>query len=119
MKSLLLYSTNEKESLLSMVFFLPIQFKELYKYKSKIRLINDRVHNHFQFIFDIGILSTIDSLLMIYNVFIDWWKLEHELYDELYLLSEIIEIGTSPLQVLQIRVIIGKNILELYLFIII
>jgi len=101
-------SSNEEESFVNN-FFLPILDQGIVSINQRFTQL-DNFHNYFGFLFDIGNLSTVDSdtllkscqdLQILLQIGENMDISGAELYDELCLLSEIIEKGTSPLQVLQ------------------
>ncbi|XP_050062995.1 zinc finger MYM-type protein 1-like [Aphis gossypii] len=112
-------SSNEEESFVNN-FFLPILDQGIVSINQRFTQL-DNFHNYFGFLFDIGNLSTVDSdtllkscqdLQILLQIGENMDISGAELYDELCLLSEIIEKGTSPLQVLQ--KILGNSVGNIY-----
>jgi len=103
-----LCSTNEEECFVN-DFFLPILDQGIASINQRFTQL-DHFNNYFGFLFDIGNLSTGDSDILLKSCHDLQIMLQigenmdisgAELYDELCLLSEIIDKGTSPLRVLQ------------------
>lgn len=104
----ILCSTNEEECFVN-DFFLPILDQGIVSINQRFTQL-DHFNNYFGFLFDIGNLSTADSdkllkschdLQIMLQIGENMDISGAELYDELCLLSEIIDKGTSPLRVLQ------------------
>jgi len=104
----ILCSTNEEECFVN-DFFLPILYQGIVSINQRFTQL-DHFNNYFGFLFDIGNLSTADSDILLKSCHDLQIMLQigenmdisgAELYDELCLLSEIIDKGTSPLRVLQ------------------